>query len=87
MEQLDLQALLETSYEICQAIMKADVGQVRSEGKELKTIFRNDLVRFGTYLTQADGKVSEDEVEFVRTTLGYSNDAPVIEAMRRGSVQ
>ncbi|MBO4365996.1 MAG: AAA family ATPase [Eggerthellaceae bacterium] len=87
MEQLDLQALLETSYEICQAIMKADVGQVRSEGKELKTIFRNDLVRFGTYLTQADGKVSEDEVEFVRTTLSYSNDAPVIEAMRRGSVQ
>ena len=37
MEQLDLAALLAKSYEICDALMRADVGSVRTEGRNLRT--------------------------------------------------
>ena len=47
MEQLDLDALLAKSYDICEAIMAADIGMVRSEGKRLKNMLRNDLAYYG----------------------------------------
>ena len=83
MEQLDLDALLVRSYEICEALMKANVGEVRSEGRSLKSLFRNDLVVFGGYLVEGDGVIAPDEVEFVHTALGLASDAPVIEQLRR----
>ena len=82
MDKLDLSALLNTSYEICDALMKADVGSVRSEGRDLRTQFRSDLAMFGAYLAEADGTVAADEVEFIRTTLGYDENAPVIQGIR-----
>ncbi len=82
MEQLDLQALLATSNEICEALMRADVGSVRSEGRDLKVQLRNDLAMFGAYLAEADGTVAPDEVEFIRATLGYDDNAPVIQGIR-----
>jgi hypothetical protein len=80
---LDLDALLARSYEICEALMKANVGEVRSEGRSLKSLFRNDLVVFGGYLVEGDGVIAPDEVEFVHTALGLAPDAPVIEQLRR----
>ena len=84
MEQLDMQALLDTSYKICDALMAADVGRARSEGKNLKTILRNELVGFGAYLTATDGEVTDAEAEFIRTTLGFPAHAAVIEDIRQG---
>jgi len=83
MEQLDLQALLAKSYEICDALMSANVGQVRTEGKNLKPMFRDDLALFGAYLTGADGVVTDDEAEFIREKLGFSADAKTVEDIRR----
>ena len=82
MDKLDLSALLNTSYEICDALMKADVGSVRSEGRDLRAQFRSDLAMFGAYLAEADGTVAADEVEFIRTSLGYEENAPVIQGIR-----
>ncbi|MBR2836652.1 MAG: AAA family ATPase [Coriobacteriales bacterium] len=79
MEQLDLQALLTRSYDICAAITKANVGNVLAEKTPLRTLLRNDLAKFGILLAEADGKVDADELEYIRTTLGYSADAPIIE--------
>lgn len=90
MEQLDLKALIATSYEICDALTKADVGSVRTEGRLLKTQFRNDLALFGASLAGTDGPVPEEEVEFIRSTLEYAADAPILTGMRnrqRASVQ
>ena len=83
MEQLDLQALLAKSYEICDALMVADVGKVRSEGKMLKPLFRDDLALFGAYLTGADGVVTDEEAEYIREMLGFSADAKTVEDIRR----
>ena len=82
MEQLDLKALLATSRQICNALMQADVGNVRSEGRDLTRQLHSDLALFGAYLAEADGVVSDDEVEFIRTNLDYSTDAPVIQGIR-----
>ena len=83
MEQLDLQALLAKSYEICDALMAANVGKVRTEGKLLKPLFRDDLALFGAYLTGADGVVTDDEAEFIREKLGFAADAKTVEDIRR----
>ena len=82
MEQLDLKALIAKSYEICAALMNADVGSVRSESRDLTAQFRNDLAMYGAYLAEADGVVAPDEVEFIRSTLGYDANAPVIVGIR-----
>ena len=82
MDKLDLPALLAKSYEICDALMRADVGSVRTEGRNLNNQLRNDLAMFGAYLAEADGVVADDEVEFIRSTLDYASDAPVIQGIR-----
>ena len=82
MEKLDLSALLAKSYEICEALMRTDVGSVRTEGRNLGNQLRNDLAMFGAYLAEADGTVADTEVEFIRSTLDYASDAPVIQGIR-----
>ena len=82
MEQLDLAALLAKSYEICDALERADVGSVRSEKRNLRNQLRNDLAMFGAYLAEADGVVANDEVEFIQSTLDYDRNAPVIQGIR-----
>ena len=83
MEQLDLAALLAKSYEICDALMQADVGNVRSENRQLKARFQSDLALFGAYLAESDGTVDPEEIEFIRTTLGYEDNAPTIQGIRK----
>ena len=82
MEQLDLQALLAQSHTICDALQRADVGSVRSEGRNLDTMLRGDLARFGAYVVQEEGPVPADDLEFIRTTLDYPTSAPVISGLR-----
>ena len=84
MEQLDLKALLAKSYEICDALTNANVGNVRTELTSLKVQFKNDLALFGSYLAAADEQVDEDEVEFIRSTLGYSPEATIVKGIRNG---
>ena len=82
MEQLNLSDLLARSYQICDALVRADVGSVRSEGKQLRVMLRNDLALFGAYLTDADKTITDEEVEFIRTTLDFSPDAQIIKDIR-----
>ena len=84
MEQLDLKALLAKSYEICDALTSANVGNVRTELTSLKVQFKNDLALFGSYLAAADEQIDDDEVEFIRSTLGYSPEATIIKGIRNG---
>lgn len=82
MEKLDLPALLAKCHDICEALMRADVGSVRTEGRNLTNQFRNDLALFGAYLAEADGTVAPAEIEFIRSTLDYDTNAPVIQGIR-----
>ena len=82
MDKLDLDALLAKSYEICDALMKANVGDVRSEGKQLRVMFRNDLALFGAYLTDSDKSITNEEVEFIRTTLDFPEGAQIVDDIR-----
>ena len=82
MEQLDLQALLNKSYDVCDALMRADVGSVRTEGRQLKVLFKNDLAFFGAHLAEVDGSVAESELSFIQTTLGYPAGSPIIGSLR-----
>ena len=85
MEQLDLEALLARSYEICDALANANVGDVRREGKQLRVMFRNDLALFGAYLTDADAQVTEEELEFIRSTLDFPKTAQIVSDIRSRS--
>ena len=82
MEQLDLKALLDKTTEICEALVRADVGSCRTEGRNLSAQLQSCLARFGAYIADADGTVSPEELEFIRTTLDYAPDAPVIVGIR-----
>ena len=83
MEQLDLKALLEKCYEICDALMVANVGRARTEGKQLKSLFRDDIALFGAYITGADGVVTDEEADYIRDRLGFAPDAKTLEDIRR----
>ncbi len=82
MEQLDLNALLAKSYDICDALTRANVGGVRKEHRQLKVMLRNELALFGAYLTDADKSVTDDEIEFIRTTLGFAENAQIVSDIR-----
>ena len=82
MDPLDLTALLDTSYQVCDALMQADVGKVASEGRQLRAQFQSDLALFGAFLAESDGSVDPQEIEFIRSTLGYAHDAPTIQGVR-----
>lgn len=86
MEQLDLQALLRKSYEVCDVIVREDVGGARSERTPLRTQLRTDLALFGGYLAESDGRVPANELEFIRKTLSYSPESPVIVSIRNRRV-
>lgn len=81
METLDLKALLAKSYDICDALVRADVGQARTEGRDLRDQLRHDLAVFGAYLAEADGVISPAEIELIRTTLGYDGHAPLVQGL------
>ncbi|MDO4533064.1 MAG: AAA family ATPase [Coriobacteriia bacterium] len=83
MEQLDLQDLLARCYDICDALMRADVGRVRSEGKQLRSMFRDDMALFGAYITGADGVVTDEEADYIRYKLGFAPDAQTLADIRR----
>ena len=83
MEQLDLKALLAKCYEICDALMVANVGRARTEGKQLKSLFRDDIALFGAFITGADGVVTDEEADYIRDRLGFAPDAKTLEDIRR----
>lgn len=83
MEQLDLRDLLNKSNAVCDALTSANVGNARTLSPSLRAQLKNDLSLFGAGLARADGIVADDEVEFVRTTLGLSLEAPVIKSLRK----
>ena len=83
MEQLDLRDLLTKSYAVCDALRSANVGNCQALGSSLRTQLKSDLALFGSALAEADGIVADDEIEFIRVTLGYSRESPIIESMRR----
>ncbi|MBQ9057679.1 MAG: AAA family ATPase [Atopobiaceae bacterium] len=84
MEQLDLNALITKSYEICDALTDANVGKLRDEHRKLKKILHNDLVTFGAYLAEEDGTVSAEEVEFICSTLELDESAYITKQLRQG---
>ena len=85
MEQLDLRDLLNKSNAVCDALTSANVGSARTLSPSLRAQLKNDLSQFGAGLVRADGIVADDEVEFVRTTLGLSLESPVIKSLRRNT--
>ncbi|MBQ9069500.1 MAG: AAA family ATPase [Eggerthellaceae bacterium] len=82
MEQLDLDALLNRSYEICDALVRGNVGNAATERRQLKVMLRNDLALFGAYLTDSDKRITEDELDFIRTTLGFAENAQIVSDIR-----
>ena len=83
MEQLDLRELLNKSYAVCDALTTANVGNARSVHPSLRAQLKNDLALFGAALAMSEGAAADNEVEFVRTTLGFSLEDSIIKGMRR----
>ena len=82
MQQLGLSELLAKSYEVCDALTRANVGNVRGEHVALKSQLKNDLALFAGSLAGGDGPVPDEVLEFVRSTLELSAEAPVIVGLR-----
>ena len=85
MEQLDLTALLDRAKKVCAALTEANVGGVREEPRLLYTQMRDDLALLGAHLAEDDGKIDKRELGFIRTTLGYDENAPMIQGIAKRS--
>ncbi len=83
MEQLDLRDLLNKSNAICDALTSANIGNARTASPRLSVQLKNELALFGAGLARADGVVADDEREFIRTTLGFSLESPIIKGMSK----
>ena len=81
MEQLDLSALLERAYKVCAALTQENVGGAQEESPSLTAQLKRDLAILGAHLAEDDGKVDAHELEFIRSTLGYEQDAPIIQGI------
>jgi Holliday junction resolvasome RuvABC ATP-dependent DNA helicase subunit len=68
--QFDLKELIALSDEICDALTKANVGNISSTGRTLKEQFHEDLMKFAVYLADADGKVEDNELAVIQEYLG-----------------
>ena len=86
MEQLDLKGLLAKSYEVCDALTSANVGEARSAVGVLRNRLRSDLLLFGAAIARADGSVAPEEAEFICSTLGFSPDSPAAAGLRMRNV-
>lgn len=82
MEKLDLEALVAKAYEVCEALMQADVGNVRTERRVMRNLLTNDLALFGASLSAGIGPVPEDEIAFMCQTLDLNANSPVVSGMR-----
>ena len=85
MEQLDLSALLERAYKVCDALTQANVGGAKAESPSLTAQLKHDLAILGAHLAEDDGTVDAHELEFIRTTLGFAEDAPIIQGIAKRS--
>ena len=65
MKQLELKELLELSYEICEALTKANVGNILTLKITLKEQFCGELFHFAIYLIHADGRIEESERKII----------------------
>jgi hypothetical protein len=68
--QFDLKKLIALSDEICDALTKANVGNISSTGRTLKEQFHEDFMQFAVYLANADGKVEDNELAVIQEYLG-----------------
>jgi hypothetical protein len=84
--QLDLKELIALSDEICDALTKANVGNISSTGRTLKEQFHEDLMKFAVYLADADGKVEDNELaviqEYLQTAPGQQGSEELPESLK-----
>ena len=81
MEQLDLSALLERAYKVCDALTGQNVGGAQEETPALSSQLNRDLAILGAHLAEDDGTVDTRELEFIRSTLGYEKSSPIIQGI------
>lgn len=70
MKQLELKELLELSYEICEALTRANVGNSLTLKPALKEQFYEELLCFAIYLIHADGRIEESERKIIEDFFG-----------------
>ena len=74
MEQFDLQRLLATSYDICRDITRANVGNVIANDRTLQERLHDDLLAFGAYVADAEGRLGEEESRLICECLGHTGN-------------
>lgn len=82
MEQLELKELIELSDEICEALTRANVGNILAEKMTLKECLHRDLLRFAIFLVDADGRIEENEVEIICEYLKLKTDEKELSSMK-----
>ena len=85
MEQLDVSALLERAHKVCATLTEQNVGDAQAESLPLTDQLSRDLAILGAHLAENDGHIDAHELDFIRTTLGYEVDAPVIQGIAKRS--
>ncbi len=74
MKELDLKELIKTSNEICVKLTKANVGNVKAEGINLKERLNFELLKFAVYLAEADGSMNEKELSLIKECLNIDDN-------------
>ena len=70
MKQLELKQLIKLSYEICEMLAKANVGNILLAKKTLKDLLREELYSFALYLAGADDRLEEKEKKVIQEIFG-----------------
>lgn len=69
-KQLELKQLIKLSYEICEMLAKANVGNILLAKKTLKDLLREELYSFALYLAGADDRLEEKEKKVIQEIFG-----------------
>lgn len=83
MKEIDLKEYIRLSEEISEKLTAINVGNVSSQNKSVGDIFKNDLIDFGIFLADADGKIDEAELGLIKEFLGFKGNETNLEARKK----
>ena len=82
MKQLELKDLVELSDEICEELMKANVGNILAQKMTLKECLHDELLKFAVFLADADDQIEENEIEIICRYLEIKTDGKSLSNMK-----
>ena len=83
MSEIQFDQLLQTCDDICTMLTKANCWKAGLRPYNLREMIHYELLKFGVYLADADGTISDEELEKIRVKLNISSDRGNLLTLKR----